>query len=90
VPARITTTVRAGKKGKETGIIEYPNSFTAYIRNDGKRINLGNFPTKEEALAVYKAAKEKMVHDLVKLYGEKLPESVRQSLLKWEFVPRTK
>jgi len=90
VPSRINSTVRAGKKGKETGIIEYPNSFTAYIRNDGERINLGNFPTKEEALAVYKAAKETMVHNLVELYGNKLPEEVRQALLRWEYVPREK
>lgn len=62
--------------------------YIAAIHINGKRLHLGSFSTKEEAIAAYNNAKEKHVKELAEKYFKegKITERVYNALMKYEVV----
>ena len=79
VPQRINKLfIKSDKSRGKNPIGVTPTSSGKYcaLCNDrnGKRINLGSYPTEEEAFQVYKNYKEKVIKEVIDSYEGKIPE----------------
>jgi hypothetical protein len=59
-------------------------NFRARCRNRGKRINIGEYSTKEEAFKAYKAYKENLIKEIANEYKSQIPMSLYQAMVEYE------
>lgn len=62
-------------------------TYRTYVRNNGKRITLGTYPSIDEAFAIYRSAKEELIREVAREYQEFIEPRAFDALMEYQVDP---
>lgn len=75
---------RCDKGNLPTGVTERSGRYRASVSRKGSKISLGTYDTVDEALKVYKEAKETRIKELARKWEGKIEDKIFKKLINWK------